>query len=250
MGVLPPALAWPYARRAAPSSLPEHMDGETDFKTFEGTLRSLASVNEASFGYRPITRFLARSAERGLPGRPLRIVDAGSGYGDGLRAAGKWLARRGIAAELVGVDINPHAARAASAATPPSMGEVKIYWQTDDIFTYIDHAPPPDLVISSLFCHHLEDDELPRFLHWMDGAAGRGWLINDLHRSRFAAGGFAVLAHLLRKHPYVRHDGPVSFARSFRRSDWERHLEEAGIEGARISLQAPFRLCVEKHAAG
>jgi hypothetical protein len=225
------------------------MDGETGFETLRATLASLASVNRMSFGYRPITRFLDRATGKTRPSRPLRLVDIGAGYGDGLRAAASWLDRHGIAAELVGVDINPIASRAAREASTAKYRHVDLSWITADVFSYVENAPSPDLVMSSLFCHHLEDEDLPPFLRWMDRSASRGWLVNDLYRSRLAAAGFAFLATALRRHPYVRHDGPVSFARSFRREDWVGYLGEAGIEGAELRMLAPFRLCVEKHAA-
>ena len=238
------AVLRPYARRAAPAELPERMDHETDYETFRGTVASLASVNRLTFGYRPLLRFLAMTV-RSQGAAPLRVLDVGSGYGDGVRAAAAFLSARGVPAEIVGVDRNPHAAAAAREITPTYDG-VRISFVTEDVFAHTEHAAPYDLIVSALFTHHLEDDEVVRFLRWQDGAARRGWLINDLYRSRVAAAGFGVLAVLLRRHPYVRHDGPVSFARSFRRADWDRLLGAAGVTGARVSIEAPFRLCVQK----
>jgi SAM-dependent methyltransferase len=246
MASLPKALAIDFSQRAEPSDLPEYMDGETSYATFEATLASLASVNRLSMGYRPIIRFLERALEKRAAGTaPLRLVDIGSGYGDGLRKAAAFLEDRGVAAQIVGVDLNPHAAQAADKMTEAGQF-VKIDYVTADVFDYIEQAPRPDLVMTSLFCHHLATDALPNFLRWMDGASTLGWHINDLYRSKLAAGGFHVLSHLLRRHEFVRHDGPVSFARSFRRRDWELLLESAGVDGASIRIAAPFRLCVEK----
>ncbi len=44
-------------------------------------------------------------------------------------------------------------------------------------------------------------------------------------------------------HRFVRHDGAVSIAKSFRRADWERYLAEAGVT-AEIRWRLPFKLCV------
>jgi SAM-dependent methyltransferase len=241
------AVLRPYSVRAAPAALPERMDGETDYDTFRDTLASLATVNRATLGYRPLLRFLDETLRRGVPDRPLRLLDVGSGYGDALRQAARFLSARGVAAELTGVDLNPHAARAARDATGDYDG-IRISWVTADVFAYAERALAPDLVTCALFTHHLEDEEVVRFLSWADRTATRGWLVNDLYRSRIAAAGFGALAALSRRHPFVRHDGPVSFARSFRRADWARFLDEAGVEGARVHIGAPFRLCVEKHA--
>ena len=239
------AIFRPYGARAAPASLPERMDAERDEAAFRDTVASLAGVNRLTLGYRPLLRFLREAADR-RGGAPLRLLDAGSGYGDGVRAAAGFFEARGQEAEIVGVDLNPHAATAARAATRAYDG-VQISFVTQDIFAHTEDAAPYDLIASALFTHHLEDAEVVRFLRWQDEAASGGWLVNDLYRSRLAAAGFGALARLTRRHPHVVHDGPVSFARSFRRADWNRLLAEAGVSGARLSIEAPFRLCVQKH---
>lgn len=241
------ALTRPYGARAEPSTLPEKMDGDTSFETFRGTLQSLARVNQLSFGARPQMMFLRRTLRGWEKSRELSIVDVGSGYGDSVRAMARVLAQFGVKARITGVDLNPHAATAAREATTAEYPGVQIDWITADVFDYIKSSKRPDLIVSALFCHHLETEDLPAFLSWMDRYALRGWLINDLYRSRFAAAGFSALTTLLNFHPFVRHDGPVSFARAFRRDDWTALLREAGVSGARTAMLAPFRLCVEKH---
>jgi hypothetical protein len=49
-------------------------------------------------------------------------------------------------------------------------------------------------------------------------------------------------------HRFVRHDGPISIARSFRRKDWETILASAGLEPgtAQIRWYPSFRLCVSR----
>jgi hypothetical protein len=80
----------------------------------------------------------------------------------------------------------------------------------------------------------------------MDSVARRGWFINDLVREKTPLQLFTVLSRLARWHRFVRHDGPVSFRRSFREADWQRMLSAAGIPLAAITLQrwTPGRLCV------
>ena len=236
-----------YAARAAPHALPERMDSETDEGVFGATVESLAGVNRLTLGYRPLLRFLEEAVTLRMAPAPVRLLDVGSGYGDGVRAAASFFEACGVAAEITGVDRNPHAAAAARAVTGDYEG-VQIDYVTEDAFAHTEHAGPYDLVVSALFCHHLEDEAVVRFLRWQDETAVLGWLVNDLYRSRVAAAGFGVLARLLRRHPHVIHDGPVSFARSFRRADWAQLLGEAGVTGAEIGMLAPFRLCVRKHA--
>ena len=231
----------------ARSHEPELMDDDsTDYETFRGCLVDLARVNRLSFGYRPTIAFLERLRRGGRfsLGRPVVIVDVGSGYGDALRAVAAWAERVGAPVSLLGLDRNPWAERAARGATPHS---APLEYCTMDLFDF-EPVGPVDVVLSALFTHHLTDAELTRFLRWMEKTAQIGWFVNDLHRSRLAFHGFQAASWALRMHRFVRHDGPVSFARSFRREDWRQALAAADIpEGAATLLGgAPFRLCVSR----
>jgi SAM-dependent methyltransferase len=233
-----------FARRAV---LTEFMDDPaTDYATFRGCLVDLAKVNRLTLAYPPTLAFLDRVARSGRrpAGRALRIVDVGSGDGDMLRQVARWARRRGVRVALTGVDLSPWAARAAAEATAP---EDEIAWVTADLF---DYAPerPPDLVISSLFTHHLDDGALVRFLAWMEATAALGWFVNDLHRHPLPYHVFGAAARALRFHPFVVHDGPVSIARAFTFADWRRSLAAAGIPpgAARLRWHFPFRITVAR----
>ena len=101
-------------------------------------------------------------------------------------------------------------------------------------------------MLSALFAHHLDDARLVRFLRWMEERARLGWLVNDLHRHPLpylvARGG----APLLRMHPFVRHDAPVSVARAFDRRDWLRLLQAAEVAppATMVTWRFPFRFAV------
>ena len=69
-----------FNRRADPESLPELIDAPCDLETLRSCLRELSYVNRFSLSYRPIFNFLAHIAVR-RPGRPIHIVDVGSGGG-------------------------------------------------------------------------------------------------------------------------------------------------------------------------
>ncbi|MCT2558409.1 methyltransferase domain-containing protein [Tsuneonella sp. YG55] len=213
-------------------------DPALDARTYAAVLHDLARVNTLTLARRPTLAFLRRA----VGGRSrFRLLDVGFGDGDMLRAIAHWARRRGIEAELVGVDLNPRSVAAARAATP---GELAIDYRTGD---YADLAGAGwDCVISSLVAHHMSRQELLAFLRFMDREAAAGWLVNDLHRHGFAFAGWPLLAGLMRWHPIVRHDGHLSIARSYRPGEWSPLLAEAGVEGARVYRQFPFRLCVEK----
>ena len=225
---------WMDERRASPAEL-------------AAVLADLTVVNTVTLARLPTIAFMRRVA-RGLPaGAALRVLDVGYGEGDMLRRIHRWGARTGVPLRLAGVDLDPASAPAAQAATPPAWG---IEYRTGDVF---DQPPGgqdvvgQDVVISSLFTHHLSDAQVVDFLAWMERSAARGWFVNDLHRHALAYEGFKLLSGAAGWHPMVQHDGVVSVARSFRRRDWEGLLRRAGLSGvARVRWHMPFRLCVSR----
>ena len=217
----------------------EMMDADDlDAATYAAVVGDLARVNTVTLAARPTLAFLRRAATRA---ERLRILDVGFGDGDMLRRIARWATASGTRVELVGVDLNPRSEPAAQAHTPP---ELPIRYVTGD---YADLAGERwDCVISSLVAHHMTHGQLVAFLRWMEARARVGWLVNDLHRHRFAFHGFPLLAGLARWRPIVRHDGKLSIARSYRPAEWPPLLAEAGVTGARVFRAFPFRLCVAK----
>lgn len=222
--------------------LSEWMDEPCSYEDFRACLRDLAQVNRFTLAYRPTLHFIKRVAEASR--KPLRIVDVGCGGGDMLRLIERWASANNIQVELTGVDLNPYAARAAQEMTPSSS---RIRWVTGNAFEY-QAAAQIDVVLSSLFTHHLPDDEIPRFLAWMEEHAKAGWFVNDLHREKLPYYGFTLLARVMRWHRFVQHDGPVSIRRAFRHADWEVYLAHAGIGADTVQIQTfrPARLCIAR----
>lgn len=221
--------------------LSELMDEPCSYAEFRDCLRDLVRVNRTFFSYRPTLRWLEKFA--GSTAESLHIVDVGSGGGDMLRQIGRWARRRGLRVRLTGIDLNPYAAQAAREFGSHN----SIEWVTADALSYAPKIKI-DLIISSLFTHHLSDEKIVEFLQWMERTAQRGWFINDLHRSRNSYRLFKLLARVMRWHRFVQHDGPVSIRRSFSHDDWQRYVRESGIslDCVNIFNAWPGRICVSR----
>ena len=207
-------------------------------ETYHAVLADLAKVNRVTFAHRPTLAFLERAV--GKRGR-FSLLDVGFGDGDMLRAVARWAKRRGIEAELTGIDLNTRSKDAAEAR--PSPGASIRYLAGD----YASLAGSGfDCVVSSLVAHHMTHPQLIAFLRFMEVEAKAGWFVNDLHRHGFAYSTWPLLATVMGWHPIVRRDGHTSIARSYRPGEWRALLEEAGIGAARIQRRFPFRLCVER----
>ncbi len=223
------------------------MDEPTDRATLKGCLRNLRVANRLTGAYRPTLGFLDRVLRHHQLSAPLRILDVGSGYGDMLRRIALWARERSIAVELTGIDLNPLATSiAAEASAEEGFASDAITWRTADATAVAERAP--DVVLSSLVMHHLEDDEIVRMLAWMDTTARLGWFINDLERRSSPVLVWRVAASVLGWHPFLKSDGPTSFRRAFRRDDWERLLAAAQVpfNAAVVHHVFPARLCVTR----
>jgi SAM-dependent methyltransferase len=225
------------------ANLTELMDGPCSYEELRACLHDIARVNRLTFAYRPTTSWLDELiAAHPRHGSRLRVVDLGCGYGDTLRGIAVWAAGRGVHVELTGVDLNPDAIRAAKEATPATQ---QIRWVVGDALSG-DALEDTDVIVSSLLTHHLPDAQIVALLRRMECTARLGWFVNDLHRQPIPYHVFRLLAPILRLHPFVRNDGPVSIRRSFVAEDWGRLCAAAGLApgAAFIREHRPARLCV------
>lgn len=175
------------------------------------------------------------AAQRVIRERPLHICEIGCGGGDNLQAIDRWAFQKGIPIRITGVDMKvtcTQFARAKSWHHP-------VCWITKDYREA--EVGAPDIVFSSLFCHHFPDDVLPDILRWMYANGRCGFFINDLHRHPLAYYSIKWLTKAFSKSYLVRHDAPLSVQRAFVRKDWTCLLSQAGLSGGSVRWKWAFR---------
>lgn len=225
-------------RMSIRSRIPEIMDRpELDALEHAAALRGLGRINRVSRSVSILWPSIAIEAAR-QPGRPIRILDIASGGGDvpiGLARRGR---RRGMDVRLDGVDISPvaveFAARAADAEGIPAR-----FFRLDAL-----NDPLPEdynIVMCSLFLHHLDESEAVGLLRKMAVAARSTVLVNDLRRSTIGHGVAWAGCRLLSRSPVVHHDGPASVRSAFDLEDVRQLARRAGLEGARLQRRWPWR---------
>jgi len=229
-----------FSRRA---ELHEFMDEPCTREVLRACLRDLARVNRWFLGYRPVLDFLEGTSWLAGNG-PLRILDVGCGYGDGLRRIERWARGRGVSVELTGIDLNPDTIAIAAEAAPP---DSKIGWVQANVFDHPMPAPA-HLIVNSLFTHHLRNEDVVRFVKWMEENAELGWFVNDLSRAPIPYHLFRWFSKAAGLHPFVQHDGPVSFLRAFVADDWRKLGAAAGLASNDFEILSykPARLCIRR----
>ncbi|MGR4890444.1 methyltransferase domain-containing protein [Sphingopyxis sp. LARHCG72] len=233
----------PFASLRVPIEAEEEMDAvDLPPDRYAKVLADLSRINGLTMAPRPTLGFLDRVRARGVGERPWRILDVGFGAGDMLARIAHWGERRGIALDLVGIDLN----RKSEAVAAARLG-TRARLITGDYRALAGQGW--DIILSSLVTHHMTPAQRTEFLRFMEAEAARGWLVNDLHRRRLPFAGYPLLATLAWVDPIVRRDGQLSVGRSFRRAEWRAMLTDALPDTAgecSIFRSFPYRLCVER----
>lgn len=166
----------------------------------------------------------------------ITICEIGCGGGDNLNAINKWCRQKGINALFIGIDIKPECIAFAEEQYP----SLNAKWILSDYkLTLFDKQP--DIIFSSLFCHHFTDEEIISMLGWMKKNASMGFFINDLHRHSVAYHSIKMITAFVSKSYLVKNDAPLSVARGFKLSEWKELMKEANIVRYSISWKWAFR---------
>ncbi len=206
------------------------------------TLRELNIVNTRLGGHR-ITLKALKHLARGC--NDLHICEIGCGGGDNLAAIGRYCRKNKINVRFTGIDLNRECINFAKQQYP----DLPARWICSDYALIEMMDDRPDVIFSSLFCHHFNDGELVPMLEWLKRNSVRGFFINDLHRHWLAFYLIKYITRFFSRSYLVKHDASLSVARSFRKSDWERIFRQAGMGMHSITWQWAFRwLVIYKHA--
>jgi 2-polyprenyl-3-methyl-5-hydroxy-6-metoxy-1,4-benzoquinol methylase len=172
--------------------------------------------------------------------KQLSICEIGCGGGDNLRALARWCHKEHIQVHVTGIDLSAH----CIAVARERWQEGPANWIHSDYRNVVFHRDKPDIIFSSLFCHHFTDEELTAQLGWMETNAGVGWFVNDLHRHILAWQSIRLLTSWFSRSYLVKNDAPLSVQRGFTRPEWKELLRKAGIEDGKVEWKWAFRWLV------
>ena len=139
----------------------ELLDGtDIPFADIQKNMEELNRINQHLGGHAITLRGVKKLLQHKLFQTPISILEIGCGGGDNMRVIKEWAARKHIAVQLTGVDINEACIRFANA----QKNNAGIQFICADYKTV---SLQQDVIFSSLFCHHFSDDELVEMLQWM-----------------------------------------------------------------------------------
>lgn len=169
------------------------------------------------------------------------IVDLGCGSGDSLRAIADWARKNNFNVQLTGVDMNVDVIEYLKkhCRTYPEISGI-----TTDYQEFLDRNTSVDIVHCSLFCHHLNDDEMINLFTYFNEKVTTGFVINDLQRNWMAYYSAWFFTRLLNGTILAKNDGPVSVLRAFKVSELKHLLEKANIKNYIIQKKRLFRILI------
>jgi 2-polyprenyl-3-methyl-5-hydroxy-6-metoxy-1,4-benzoquinol methylase len=204
-------------------------------------LAQLARLNALAAGHRILWPHLRALAQN--PSRPdIRILDIATGSGDIPIRLARLAARAGLTMHIDGCDASEVAL--AGARSRSRRAELEMNFTRLDAIA--DTLPGDyDVVMCSLFLHHLGDDTALDLLYRMRCAARRLVLVSDLVRSR---AGYALawgVPRLLTRSRVVQVDAVRSVEAAFTPEEFRILATEAGMDGATVARHWPQRMLLK-----
>jgi 2-polyprenyl-3-methyl-5-hydroxy-6-metoxy-1,4-benzoquinol methylase len=166
----------------------------------------------------------------------LHICEIGCGGGDNLQAISTI---KNTAFTFTGIDLKKECIDFAKEQYPT----LPTNWLTND-YSKVNFDTKPDIIFSSLFCHHFTEDQLVFMLQWMKGNSTKGFFINDLQRNTVAYFLIKWITRIFSKSYLVKNDAPLSVARGFHKKEWQAIFEKAGIIDYSIQWKWAFRYLI------
>ncbi|HET7095503.1 MAG TPA: methyltransferase domain-containing protein, partial [Thermomicrobiales bacterium] len=222
-------------RRDAPELLdqPEHDPNE-----LRENLADIRRVNRFG-GAHVVLAHLPRLLRRVPPGRPVAILDLGTGSGDIPLAVVRYMREIGRPLRLVASDADP-AILAIARETLGHLPEASFARYDARAVSLPDGAF--DIVLCSLTLHHFDPDEAVAVLREMRRLARAGFILNDLRRSRSGHLAAWLASRVATRNRLTRHDMPLSVQRAYTPDELAALLARAGIDGATIDRHPFFRM--------
>ena len=169
------------------------------------------------------------------------IVDLGCGSGDSLRVVADWARRYNFKVKLTGVDMN---ADAIDFLNTHCANYPEISGFIGDYRDYLEDTKSVDILLCTLFCHHLNDNELLSLFNWIRINALVGFVINDLKRDWLAYYSAWIFTRMFNGSILARNDGPISVLRGFRKKELYNLLIKSLISSYSIREQWIFRFLI------
>jgi 2-polyprenyl-3-methyl-5-hydroxy-6-metoxy-1,4-benzoquinol methylase len=210
------------------------LDGEAHRLALKGLGRLNTVSNVSRMFWREISRRLMP-----VGGTPLRIVDVAAGGGDVCLGLWRRAQRDKISTRILALDISRTAVQYARRRCREAGEDICV--READVL----HDPVPqhaDVVMCSLFLHHLSESDTVTVLRKLTAARPRLLLLSDLRRSLAGYLLAQAACQILTRSPIVHFDGPQSVAASYTTEEIASLCRAAELDGFTVKRHWPQRM--------
>ncbi|MDB5098851.1 MAG: SAM-dependent methyltransferase [Cyanobacteria bacterium RYN_339] len=199
-------------------------------------MRDVQRLNKLLLTYNVLLDTLLRHV-RWPEGRPLRVLDVGTGLADIPRALVRMARQRGAAIEVVGLDLN---ARILEMASEHTARYPEIRLVQGDALALPFEAGHFDAALNHLALHHLPTDGHVRFFQELDRVVrpGGAVMVGDLERSHLNVALARPFLALFTSE-IAQHDGIVSILKALSAEELTDVLARTGLSYLRREWLAP-----------
>jgi 2-polyprenyl-3-methyl-5-hydroxy-6-metoxy-1,4-benzoquinol methylase len=224
-------------------------DPALDEASHRHALTSLGRINRLSRSDKAVWKLLKTLAGSCTPDRPLTILDIAAGGGDLAIRLSNLAQRDGVSVNIDGCDISPTALQ-FSTDHAAAAKRTNISFHQCDALNQPFPKPEYDVVMCSLFLHHLKQEEAVRLLQRMKAAATQLVLVDDLRRTKFGYWLAWLGCRILTRCQIVHVDGPMSVEGAFTTSEAKSIAVQAGLRNAVLKHRWPQRFLLTWRPTG
>ncbi|NLR93613.1 methyltransferase domain-containing protein [Flammeovirga agarivorans] len=198
-------------------------------------LKELHTINTLLGGYQVMLKGVEYFLQK-YPQKEVTILDIGSGGGDTLKVIHQQFGKK-FKLKLIGVDLKGDCINYSRE----NCKDLPIEFIESDYRDLLKQENDFDIIVSSLFCHHLKENDLVSLFQWMRNNAKMGGVVNDLHRHHLAYYSIKWITQVASSSYLVKNDACLSVARSFRKEDWKKIFQQSNIKAFRMKWMWAFR---------
>ncbi len=202
-------------------------------------LRELSFINTYLGGHAVTVKGLSKMITD--KNKSYSILDIGSGGGDTLKYVAKWGRKNNYNLQLTGVDLKQDCVDYAENFCK-DFSEITFHKSDYRNLQHLNNKY--DIIITSLFCHHLNDNELVDLFSWCNAQAQIAFLMNDLHRHPLAYYSISFLTKLFSKSYLVKNDAKLSVLRGFKKQELISLISKSTIVNYQLKWRWAFRWLV------
>ncbi|MBZ0316054.1 MAG: methyltransferase domain-containing protein [Anaerolineae bacterium] len=173
----------------------------------------------------------------------LFCLDIGTGSAQIPLKIEQWVKQHNLQLEMLALDFSARNLRVAQEhLTSAPLSQISLIQADAHVLPFAPNSV--DYVISSLFLHHLNPEQVLAFLRSTFRIARRGLIMTDLTRGWLPLLAFKIIQPIFARNYLTRHDGAVSIRRAYTPAELLFLAKTADLPNASISVYPswPWRM--------